>query len=81
VRPWIVGALLLAGCTSVPEVYRPPIVLTHNLQPGERVICDNWFFWIGLPLADPATAVLAYQRHHFECTLQRSGSQQVLKKE
>jgi hypothetical protein len=60
-------ALAIGGCSDQPA-YHPPIVLTHQLARGERVICATAYVWIGLPI-EPAP-VIAYQRHTFECHLE-----------
>jgi hypothetical protein len=66
-------ALGLTGCSGDEAAYKPPIELRHDLQPGEKVVCESSFIWLGLPFANRETAVIFWQRHRFECRLERTG--------
>jgi hypothetical protein len=66
----VMACLALVACDAPAAFqYRPPIALTHDLKPGEKVVCDNWFVIIGIPLGD--FPLFYYRRHHFECVVKQ----------
>jgi hypothetical protein len=62
--------LLLSGCGGDLPTFHPPAAITHDLKPGESIVCENTIFWIGLPIIE--LPVVIYQKHLFECHVART---------
>jgi hypothetical protein len=68
--PWGLVWLLLAlgGCADSWTI-KPPIKLSHDLQPGERVVCKGWVFYFG----SPGDTGIGFVAHSLECEVKRNG--------
>jgi hypothetical protein len=62
--------LLVAGCSGDAPPYRPPAEVKVVLTPGQKLVCENWLIFMGLPLGNRATAVIYHEKHFFECHMQ-----------
>jgi len=69
----VLVSLLLGGCSSpdAQDFRNPQVTLKRDLAPGEKIVCDGWAWWFGIPLATSAEGILGYHHRHFECYLVR----------
>jgi hypothetical protein len=66
-----IGTVMLAGCSDEAAQITPPVRITYTLVRGEKLVCTDAFFRIGLPSASsPFPEIIAYIKRHFECHLE-----------
>jgi hypothetical protein len=65
----LLSVLALSGCGGDIPPYKPPIALSHDLQPGEYAHCENWFFILSLPVSD--APIILFRRHVFDCWISK----------